>query len=258
MKFFYLVVSTFLCLNVAAAKEYKVLVQDFLPLAGRNGRGKFTGAHVELTEAVCKKLKFDCKFELVAIRVGEEMMSKGEADVFVGLSPNADRKKIAYFSPMLTTSAYTFFVKKGKASKYASVTDLAGTTVGVYGPSATSRSLDAIHEKANKNFKVEQEAILETSFKKLDTNAYGEKSLVYSNKPVGQYMTKILSLTIEPLSFDTEKINHGVMLSKKSFSSDDYKKVWSAYKEVMDSDEGKRIYAFWHLEPYSGQAETAP
>ena len=71
-------------------------------------------------------------------------------------------------------------------------------------------------------------------------------------------MAKILSLAIEPVGFDTEKLNHGSMLSKKSFSAEEYKKVWDAYKEVMKSDEGKRIYAFWNLDIYSGPAETTP
>ncbi len=258
MKLIYLVLSVFLCSQVVMAKEYKVLVQDFLPLDGRNSRGKFTGAHVEITEAVCKKLKYDCKFELVPIRRGEEMIAKGEADFFLGLSSSSQRNEFAYFGPMLTTSGYTFFTKVGKSGKYSSVEDLAGTTVAVYGPSTTSRSLEAIHEKMNKKFKVTQEASTDIPFKKLDSNSYGEKSLVYSNRAVGIYMNKILSLSIEPVGFDTEKINHGAMLSKKSFNSEEYKKVWNAYKEVMNSEEGKRVLAFWHMDSYSGPAETGP
>ncbi len=258
MKILIQALGVLLFTTLATAKEYKAVVLDFLPIDGQNSSGKFAGVQVELTEAVCKKLKYTCKFELLPIRRAEEMMAKGEADFMLGLAVSPQRKEIGYFSPMLTSSAYTFFAKAGAAKKYKALADVAGSTVGVHGPSGTQRSLESLNAKVSNKIKIEMEPVTDVPFKKLAGDRYGDNGLVYSNRAVGTYMVQKMKIPLEPVSFDTEKLHHGVLLSKKSFTADEYKKVWTAFKEVMDSPEGKKIYSNWPVDKYDGPAESAP
>lgn len=258
MKILIQFLSVLLFTNFVSAKDYKVLVIDFLPIDGQDSSGKYTGVQVELTEAVCKKLKYNCKFELLPIRRAEEMLAQGEADFFLGLQTSPQRKEVAYFSPMLTSSAYTFFAKNGSAKKFKTLADVSGSTVGVHGPSGTQRSLESLNTKLTNKIKIELEPITEVPFKKLAGDRYGENGLVYSNRSVGTYMIRKMKFPLEPVSFDTEKLYHGVMLSKKNFTAEEYKKIWAAYKEVVDSPEGKKIYASWPVEKYDGPAENVP
>ncbi len=244
--------------NISSAKDLRIIVQDYLPLAGRDDSGKITGLHVDFMEAVCVKLKYNCKFEQLPIRRGEDMIATGEADIFVALSPGQQRKKIAYFGPMITSSPFTFFVKKGNANKFSKIEDVIGNKVGVYGPSATQRSLEDINKKLGNKITIDLETVTELPFKKLDGGRYGASGLVYSVKPVGLHMIKKLGLAIEPVGFNTEKLYHGMMMSKKKFTAEEYKKMWIAVKEIIASAEGEKIFTKWPVDPYDGPVENSP
>jgi polar amino acid transport system substrate-binding protein len=233
-----------LCLAFPAtllAKDFKVVGQEFMPLEGSGPDGKMAGVHYEIVKQVCKQAGITCTTEIMPLARGLEEIKTGEAQMILGVAINPERAEIATFPKTLTQVGYTFFVKKGQASKYKSVEDFKGKTVGVHDGSATHKNLMEQNKKVGGTMKIETEATAETAPKKLAGDRYGEGAAIYCARAVCAYQAKKENLAIEPVKFDGFLQGHSVGISKKGVSEEEAEKIKKAFADVMKKPEIKKL-----------------
>ena len=228
--------------SFAMARDLKIEGQEFLPLQGTID-GKMGGAYYEAMKRVCEKLKFNCTFEVVPLTRSLANVKEGKADVVLGIAKNAEREAVFNFPGFISKADYTFFVKKGTAAKYSKPEDFKGKTIGVHKGSATGTDLDNLNAKLGNIFKIEGEAIAQTSSKKLASGRYGDDGAVYCARPICGYQAKVENLDIEPVKFEVTIQNHSAALSKSTIKPDEIEKIHAALKEVMQTPEMKKIFA---------------
>lgn len=227
----------------AQARDFKVVGQEFMPVQGSGSDGKMAGVHYEVAKAVCEKLKWNCKFEIMPLVRCLEQLTSGEAQMSLGLAKNAEREAIANVPGLVTQVGYTFFVKKGDAAKYKKVDDFKGMTVGTHGGSATGKDLIKQDKENSLALKIVEETTAETPGKKLGGDRYGEKSAAYIARAVGMYQAKMEKLDIEPVSFDAFLQSHTLLVSKKGVSAEEFDQIKKAIGEIMKTDKMKKMVA---------------
>ncbi len=225
------------------ARDLKIVGQEFMPIQGSGADGKMTGVHYEIVKSVCDKLKWKCTFEIMPLARNLEQLTSGDAQVALGLAKNPEREVIANFPGMVTQVGYTFFVKKGTASKYKTVNDFKGMTVGAHGGSATGKDLIKQDKDNNLGLKIVEETTAETPAKKLSGDRYGDKSAAYLARAVGLYQTTTDKMDIEPVSFDTFLQSHSILVAKKGVSDEEFAQIKKAISEVMKTDKIKKMVA---------------
>ena len=118
------------------------------------------------------------------------MVKDGEAHGMFPIGWNPERVKWLWFSPPLLKTAYGFFVHGDNPLQFRGEKDVRGYTVGVYGPSNTSRSLQEIKKKIGE-LTIDLRPGDEAGFRKL---ACKRIDGVYSNREVGHSLMAKLKL----------------------------------------------------------------
>lgn len=240
------ILSTFLVFAIslpAFARDFKVVAQEFMPLAGSGSDGKMIGAHFEAAKAMCAKLKYNCTFEVMPLARALDMVKNGDAQMVLGVAKNAEREAFATFPPNISQVGYTFFVKKGEAGKFTKLEDFKGKTIAVHGGSATHKDLLEQNKKIGNSMKIIEEAVAETTMKKLAGDRYEAGTAAYCARAVCMYQASKENLAVEPVSFDAKMQSHSMPLSKKSVDAAEFETIKKALVEVMKSPEMKKIFA---------------
>ena len=238
-----LIMIPFLLQAGAYAKDIKVVAQDFMPLAGPGLDGKPAGAYKELMDAICKKLTWNCTYEIVPIKRALKMIEDGEAHVMLAAAPTPDREAYMRMSHPVSLSGYTFFVETGKAAKFQKADDFMGKQVGVHAPSGTATSLHKADDALGKKITIVEENLSLTPIKKLSAGRYGADGAAFYSRPVGIYNAKQEKVAVEPVSFDVEKAKHICGLSKKAVDEETFKQFNQALLDAMKTPEVKKAFA---------------
>lgn len=200
----------------AAAEELRFNTQDFPPFSYLVD-GKVTGPAVEVARAVCDEIKVTCSFKSLPWTRAQVEVEQGEADGLFVIRWSAEREKQLWFSPPVMTSAYGVFVHADDALQYAKALDLAGYTVGVYGPSATSRALEQIRDlvgrEGGKPITIEMRPDDESGFHKLSAKRV---QAVFSNQEVGTAMLGKLGIKNIRYAGSAENFKYYIGLSRKT------------------------------------------
>lgn len=177
--------------NAVAAEitELKFTTQDFRPFSYLENN-KVAGPAVEIIKSVCGDMKIDCSFRLFPWTRAQQFVKNGEAHGMFVIGWNKKRTEWLYFSPPILKTEYGFFVHKDNPLKFKELTDVAGYTVGVFGPSNTSNSLEKIKREIG-DLKIDMTPDDESAFLKL---SIGRVDAVFSNKDVGNALIKKLRL----------------------------------------------------------------
>lgn len=226
----------------AMPKEMKICGQEFMPYQGSGPDKKMTGVYYEVLKRACDKLQVKCTFDVVPLTRCLKMAEDGEVHAVLGVAKIPEREAIMNFPGMISQVGYTFFVKKGTASKYTKLEDLKGMTIAVHGGSATGKNLIEINEKNGKIFTLAEEAVAETPMKKLSGGRYGDKAAGYCTRPVCMYQAKMEKLDVEPVSFDGKTQSHTIPFSKKAVDDESFNKFKSTIADLMKSPEIKKIF----------------
>lgn len=176
-------------ISLASGAELKFTTQDFAPFSYEID-GIVSGPIVEIITEVCKDMKTDCSFKLLPWARAQKEVKDGEANGMFVIGWNKERGEWLYFSPPILKTEYCFFVRDNNPLKFKQVSDIKGYTVGVYGPSNTSVSLDKIKAEVG-DMEIDIRPNDESGFKKL---SLGRVDAVYSNRDVGYALIKKLGL----------------------------------------------------------------
>ncbi|MFH2092644.1 MAG: transporter substrate-binding domain-containing protein [Pseudomonadota bacterium] len=161
-------------------EELKLVTQDFQPFSYMEN-GSVAGPAVEIIHEVCAKINITPLIKLYPWRRAQAMVEEGSAHGMFVIGWNQKRSEWLYFSPPILNTEYGFFVRDDNPLEFKTLSDVEGYTVGAFGPSNTSRSLETIKEQVP-SITLDITPDDESCFRKLDL---GRVSAVYSNKNVG-------------------------------------------------------------------------
>jgi polar amino acid transport system substrate-binding protein len=149
--------------------------------------GKVAGPFVDIIDAVCKEIRYQCSYEFVPNLRSKMEFENGDVNGNFPLGWNKERDTWIWFTVPLMKTEYGFFARGDSQVKYHSLKDIEDLTVGVFGPSNTSNSLTEIQKKMTaeglKPIRIELHPNADgTGFKKVVAGRY---PLYYVNKDVG-------------------------------------------------------------------------
>lgn len=148
------------------------------------------GPGAEILELVCKNSGISYKLNIYPWTRAMAEVEEGKANGLFFLAKSKEREAWLDFSTPIIATEYGFFVLNEDKTKYSSdFQEMTNKTIGVYGPSNTSTSLESFAKTVS--IKIDKSVDDEAAFKKLSA---GRFEAVYSNKDVGLAIIKKLNL----------------------------------------------------------------
>ena len=195
---------------------------------------------VEILQAVCKDAKLTCTTQIMPWRRALAMAESGQVDGIFSILHGPEKAQNFVLSEPIIRTAYSFFAPKGSGWSYTTPSNLKDMTIGVYGPSSTSITLNALVATGS-NTKVVLELSNFDALKTLSLGGYGPNAAVFINRDVGLSMTKSMKLTeINPVG-DVKQIAYCVGLSKKSPHTEEIVAFNRALRQNIASGEVAQI-----------------
>ena len=124
--------------RAGASTPEMTFVMDPFPPFTYEENGVAAGPLSDVIRAVCEVIRARCRLETYPWRRALKMGEEGMVDGLYAVADIPERKHFFYVSPPIVESAYGIFVHESSTLDYQRPEDLAGYTVGAYGPSAAS------------------------------------------------------------------------------------------------------------------------
>lgn len=239
-----LTIMCLLCATSALGTELKFSTQDFAPFTYETDN-VISGPVVEIIKKVCDQMGITCSFGLYPWTRAQMMCEKGEVNGMFLIGWNEDRAKWLYFSPPVLNTEYGLFVQSNNPLEFKSPSDMNGYTIGVYGPSNTSKSLDEISSEI-KDLKIDMTVNDEAGFKKL---SMGRVKAVYSNRDVGYALIAKLHLKNIRYAGAHKKLKYFIGFSKKYTDKRIMDQFNAAYTELYNQGKIQEILKKYSMEP---------
>jgi len=179
--------------------------------------GAAAGPLPDVMRATCEAIKAQCKVEIYPWRRALKLAEDGYVDGIYVVSKLAERERSFYLSPPIVESAFGVYVHSASALKYQGPADLAGYTVGAYGPSAASTALDAVVRSEPTLTKIIEPDRL-TMLRKLSRNHYGERGAAVIDVDLGEHLIRQEKIPDLRLAGIVGKTEFHIGLSKKRIS----------------------------------------
>lgn len=223
--------------------ELRFNTQDFPPFSYLVD-GVVSGPAVEVVRAVCREAELNCAIKSLPWTRAQLEVEQGQADGLFVLRWSPERENQLWFSPPVMQSAYGVFVHADDPLQYHRPTDLAGYTVGVYGPSGTARALEQIHDQIareqGKPMVIEMRPDDEAGFKKLGAKRV---QAVFSNQEVGQAMITKLGLKNIRYAGTAEVVKYYIGLSRQHVDASVAERFIKAFRKLHAEGTIGRILA---------------
>lgn len=228
----------------ANTKELSFTTQDFAPFSYEVERAA-AGPVVEIVKAVCKEMEISCSFELLPWIRAQEYVKTGRANGMFIIGWTEERSRWLHFSPPILNTEYGVFVRTDNPLEFNNSFDIKGYTIGVYGPSSTSISLDKIRDEIG-DLTIDLRPDDESGFIKL---SQGRVDAVYSNKDVGYALTKKLSLTNIRYAGRSKKIKYYIGFSQQYTDKDLVEQFNTTYRDLQKNGTIPEILKKYSLKP---------
>jgi polar amino acid transport system substrate-binding protein len=210
------------------------LMQDYPPLVV-NENGHATGPYPDIVRRACAMLARECTLKFVPWRRAQWDVEHGLADgLFVVLRTPAREAKY-YFSPPLISSSFGFFMRDSSPLNYSEPQDLAGWTLGVFGPSGSSHMISTLADTITPRPQVILEIDNLTVLKKLQAGRYGERGAAFMNVQVGRALISRHHLQGVAYAGELPTVAHHIGLSRQKLSPADAELFLGALREMMEN-----------------------
>lgn len=190
--------------------ELKFVTQEFAPFSYELN-GIVSGPAADIIRKVCKEMGIGCSLECYPWPRAQRMVELGSAQGLFVIGWHEERTKYYYFTPPILKTEYGFFVRDDNPLEFKRLSDVAGYSVAVFGPSNTSNSLEKIKDEI-KTITIDMTPHDEACFKKLSK---GRIMAVYSNRDVGYALIEKLNLKNIRYSGRQKKLKYYIGFSKK-------------------------------------------
>lgn len=231
-----------LCSWVSAQPNAETLTfgtEEFPPFSMvQNGRA--TGPLAEIVQAVCTRIQVRCEIKVLPWRRAMKMVEQGELSGAFPLARLPVRERIFYFGDPIVDTAYAAYTVRGHEFKYTQPKDFGGHTIGVYGPSGTSMTLEGIVSGVP-HVRVVTEIDNLTVLKKLTVGRYGESGLGFVNRDVARYLIAQEKFSnIQPAG-DVKPLQYYIGLTRQVVSETRANSFRRAYQELLKTGKIKLI-----------------
>lgn len=192
------------------------VMQEFPPFV-QYEKGHPSGPFPDILRAVCGAMHAECKQEVYPWRRANAMAQSGAVDGILMLLKTPLREAEYHLGPAVIQSSYVLYAQQQSAVKYSAPEDLAGYTVGAYGPSGTSFSAAQLVKRAP-GARLEVEIDNPTALRKLRMGRYGSKAVVVINLELAQYLMRHEGDAGLKQVGELQKTDYYIGLSRKKLS----------------------------------------
>lgn len=204
--------------------------QEFAPF-NYSEEGVVKGPAREVIDLVCQEIDVTCTFRSLPWIRAQSEVRKGLVNGMFVIGWNEKRAAWVAFTPPLLQTEYGFFVHRSNQGDFSSIQDFKGYTVGVFGPSNTSYSLEEIARQVEgMTLDVTTDDI--AAFKKLNA---GRLDAVFSNRDVGLAMVERLGLTDVKYAFKQRELNYYIGFNKESTDAALVERFNEAFTRLYDT-----------------------
>ncbi len=167
----------------AEPRRWQFATEPFAPYTYEQG-GQAAGPMVEVLGEVCRRMQIRCAVDVLPWRRALSAAERGQIDGVFTVVDVPERRAAFHVSAPVMEARYTFFAPTTSGFSFQRPEDLRGRTIGVYGPSASSRTLQALAEGTDAEISVEVDN--PTVLRKLQAGRYGPQGLAFVNEMVAE------------------------------------------------------------------------
>ncbi|WP_372524462.1 substrate-binding periplasmic protein [Piscinibacter sp.] len=218
--------------GAARADSTMTFVVDPFPPFTYEENGAAAGPMSDTVRAVCEAIKVQCKLEVYPWRRALKLAEDGYVDGIYAIVDIPERRQFFYVTPPIIDSGYAVFVHKSSTLTYHQPSDLAGYTVGAFGPSAASRAVDEL-ARAVPTLRTLIEVDNVTLLKKLSSMRYGERGAAFANVDVGNYLVKQENIADLRVAGVVSKTAYSIGLSRAKVSEQRAQEFMTALRKLV-------------------------
>lgn len=238
----------------ATASQWTFVTEDFPPFThpaedlGSLDAGILAGGPlVEIVQNVCKRLDRKCSILLYPWQRALRMAEQGEVDGIFTVVRSPDRERELHISRMLVTSHYSVFARNDSNFIFSDPKNMAGRTVGVYGPSGTSWLLsERLKSIADVNIHMTLNNRLLLNM--LHSGRFGQEGLAVVNQDVAWHLIEDEKLDGLREAGELAAVEYGIGLSRKRISTEQFKVFEQALDEAINDGTVAHILRRYQLE----------
>ena len=238
----------------AMAEQWAFVTEDFPPFThpaedlGSLETGVLAGGPlVEIVQSVCARLSRECTIMVHPWQRALRMAEQGEVDGIFTVVRSPDREREFHISRMLVMSRYSVFARDESNFVFSDLDDLAGRTVGVYGPSGTSWLLSG-HLKAIADVRIRMTLDNRRLLKMLQSERFGPEGLAVVNQDVAWHLIEDEELDGLREAGELAVVYYGIGLSRKRVSEDQFQAFEQALDEAIADGTVPKILRRYQLE----------
>ncbi|MCW8884686.1 MAG: transporter substrate-binding domain-containing protein [Motiliproteus sp.] len=242
------------------SKRLVFVTEDFPPFNYLEN-GQVSGATAAVVKLVCKEIQVTCEHHLLPWSRAQSRIKNGAAQGIYTIGRNPSRELWLHFSPPIISTEYGFFVHSENPVTIENAEDIRGYDVGVFGPSNTSRSLQAFRgdrlnipdpelNPAESSFTILMTPGDETGFRMLPI---GRVDAVFSNRIVGWTMIRRLGLDNIRYTGGQKSLDYYIGFSKEYADPKMVGEFFDAYRRLLERGDVAKV-----LQPYQLQPKPLP
>lgn len=237
------------------AGAWQFVTEDFPPFtypathsAPGSADAAGAGPMAEVVQAVCARLARPCSITVYPWRRALALAEAGQVDGIFTVIRSPQREQAFHVSRMLVTSHYGLYGLNGSAFVYHQPTDLAGRTLGVYGPSGTSIVL---REQVRDVPDVHLQLVADNRrlLQMLAAGRFGADGLAAVNQDVAWHLIDELQLDNLREVGVLATVSYGIGLSRKRVGQAEFQRFADALAAAMADGSVAAILRRYQLEP---------
>ena len=176
--------------------------------------GQPVGVFPDVLRAVCAAMQTACKLDVYPWRRAYALAQGGMADGILLLLKTPQREEIFYMGVPVIQSSYVLYAQQQNPLRYTGPADLAGYTIGAYGPSGTSYAATDLIQSIP-DARLETEMDNPTALRKLRLGRYGAKGAVFINHDLALHLMKLEGDAGLKQVGEVQKVEYYIGLSRK-------------------------------------------
>ena len=223
----------------ALAGQWAFVTEDFPPFShpaedlGSLEAGVLAGGPLaEIVQSVCAHLKRECPITLHPWQRALRMAEQGKADGIFTVIHSPEREREFHISRMLVMSRYSVFARSESNFVFSDPDDLAGRTIGVYGPSGTSWIL-AQHLKSTPDVRLHMTLNNRRLLNMLQSGRFGREGLAVINQDVAWHLIEDEQLDGLREAGELATVSYGIGLSRKRVTEEQFKEFERALNALI-------------------------
>jgi polar amino acid transport system substrate-binding protein len=214
-------------------------------------QGQAAGPMVDVLNAACAELKWQCRVEILPWRRALSMAQRHEVDGIFSIVDTPERRAYFRLTVPMIDARYTLFARAGDDFQLrGDLKALRGRTIGAYGPSNTVLALDDLVEGIGA-VKTEIESDNLTVLRKLSAGRYGPQGLALLNESVALALMRDEKIPGLQAAGTVKSFAYSFGLSRQRVREQDFRAFNAALRRLCRSGRSAEL-----IKPYAVPASA--